>query len=108
MSNKRSQYKILRSLEKDPNYTQRQLSNDLDISLGSVNYCLKGLVEKGFVKIDNFRKSKNKAQYSYLLTPKGVEEKVKLTIEFIKIKTQEYEQLKKEIKNLKTEARKYE
>ena len=108
MSNKRSQYKILRFLEKDPNYTQRQLSNDLDISLGSVNYCLKGLVEKGFVKIDNFRKNKNKAQYSYLLTPKGVEEKVKLTIEFIKIKTQEYEQLKKEIKNLKTEAREYE
>jgi len=108
MSNKRSQYKILRSLEKDPNYTQRQLSNDLDISLGSVNYCLKGLVKKGFVKIDNFRKSKNKVQYSYFLTPKGVEEKVKLTIEFIKIKTQEYEQLKKEIKNLKTEARKYE
>jgi EPS-associated MarR family transcriptional regulator len=108
MSNKRSQYKILRFLEKDPNYTQRQLSNDLDISLGSVNYCLKGLVEKGFVKIDNFRKSKNKVQYSYFLTPKGVEEKVKLTIEFIKIKTQEYEQLKKEIKNLKTEAREYE
>ena len=107
MSNKRSQYKILRSLEKDPNYTQRQLSNDLDISLGSVNYCLKGLVKKGFVKIDNFRKNKNKAQYSYLLTPKGVEEKVKLTIEFIKIKTQEYEQLKNEIKNLKTEAREY-
>ena len=107
MSNKRSQYKILRFLEKDPNYTQRQLSSDLDISLGSVNYCLKGLVEKGFVKIDNFRKSKNKVQYSYFLTPKGVEEKVKLTIEFIKIKTQEYEQLKNEIKNLKTEAREY-
>jgi EPS-associated MarR family transcriptional regulator len=79
----------------------------LDISLGGVNYCLKGLVEKGFVKIDNFRKSENKAQYSYLLTPKGVEEKVKLTIEFIKIKTQEYERLKNEIKNLKTEAREY-
>ena len=87
MSNKRSQYKILRFLEKDPNYTQRQLSNDLDISLGSVNYCLKGLVEKGFVKIDNFRKNKNKAQYSYLLTPKGVEEKVKLTIVPQQIKT---------------------
>ena len=107
MSSKQSQYQILKSLEKDPNYTQRQLSSDLDISLWGVNYCLKGLVEKGFVKIDNFRKSENKVQYSYLLTPKGVEEKVKLTIEFIKIKTQEYERLKNEIKNLKTEAREY-
>ena len=104
MSNKQSQYQILKSLEKDPNYTQRQLSKDLDISLGNVNYCLKNLVEKGFVKIDNFRKSKNKTQYSYLLTPKGIEEKAKLTIEFIKIKTQEYNRLKNEIKDLKSEA----
>jgi EPS-associated MarR family transcriptional regulator len=99
-----NQYQILKSLEKDPNYTQRQLSKDLDISLGNVNYCLKNLVEKGFVKIDNFRKSKNKTQYSYLLTPKGIEEKAKLTIEFIKIKTQEYNRLKNEIKDLKSEA----
>ena len=104
MSNKQSQYQILKSLEKDPDYTQRQLSKDLDISLGNVNYCLKNLVEKGFVKIDNFRKSKNKTQYSYLLTPKGIEEKAKLTIEFIKIKTQEYNRLKNEIKDLKSEA----
>ena len=69
-----------------------------------MNYCLKNLVEKGFVKIDNFRKSKNKTQYSYLLTPKGIEEKAKLTIEFIKIKTQEYNRLKNEIKDLKSEA----
>jgi EPS-associated MarR family transcriptional regulator len=104
VSNKQSQYQILKSLEKDPDYTQRQLSKDLDISLGNVNYCLKNLVEKGFVKIDNFRKSKNKTQYSYLLTPKGIEEKAKLTIEFIKIKTQEYNRLKNEIKDLKSEA----
>ena len=104
MSNKQSQYQILKSLEKDPDYTQRQLSKDLDISLGNVNYCLKNLVEKGFVRIDNFRKSKNKTQYSYLLTPKGIEEKAKLTIEFIKIKTQEYNRLKNEIKDLKSEA----
>jgi EPS-associated MarR family transcriptional regulator len=99
-----NQYQILKSLEKDPNYTQRQLSKDLDISLGNVNYCLKNLVEKGFVKIDNFRKSKNKTQYSYLLTPKGIEEKAKLTIEFIKIKTQEYNRLENEIQDLKSEA----
>ncbi len=104
MLKQQNQYQILKSLEKDPNYTQRQLSKDLDISLGNVNYCLKNLVEKGFVKIDNFRKSKNKTQYSYLLTPKGIEEKAKLTIEFIKIKTQEYNRLKNEIKDVKSEA----
>ena len=107
MSNKQSQYQILKSLEQDPNYTQRQLSKDLDLSLGKVNYCLRSIVEKGFVKIDNFKNSKNKGQYSYLLTPKGIEEKAKLTMEFIRIKTQEYEQLKDEIESLKTEAREY-
>ena len=107
MSNKQSQYQILKSLEQDPNYTQRQLSKDLDLSLGKVNYCLKSIVEKGFVKIYNFKNNKNKGQYSYLLTPKGIEEKARMTVEFIKIKTQEYEQLKDEIESLKTEARKY-
>jgi len=108
VSNKQSQYQILKSLEQDPNYTQRQLSKDLDLSLGKVNYCLKSIIEKGFIKIDNFKNSKNKSQYSYLLTPKGVEEKAKLTVEFIKTKTQEYEQLKIEIEILKTEVKKYE
>ena len=107
MSNKQSQYQILKSLEQDSNYTQRQLSKDLDLSLGKVNYCLKSIIEKGFVKIDNFKNSKNKSQYSYLLTSKGVEEKAKLTVEFIKIKTREYEQLKDEIETLKAEVKKY-
>ena len=107
MSNKQSQYQILKSLEQDPNYTQRQLSKDLDLSLGKVNYCLRSIVEKGFVKIDNFKNGKNKSQYSYLLTPKGIEEKAKLTMEFIRIKTQEYEQLKDEIESLKIDVKKY-
>lgn len=107
MPKKQNQYQILKSLEKDPSYTQRKLSKDLDISLGNVNYCLKGLVEKGFVKIDNFRKNKNKAQYSYLLTPKGIEEKTKLTLDFIRIKTKEYNYLKNEIEELKFEANTY-
>ena len=107
MSNKQSQYQILKSLEQDPNYTQRQLSKDLDLSLGKVNYCLRSIVEKGFVKIDNFKNNKNKSQYSYLLTPKGIEEKAKLTMEFIRIKTQEYEQLKDEIESLKIDVKKY-
>ena len=107
VSNKKSQYQILKSLEQDLNYTQRQLSKDLDLSLGKVNYCLRSIVEKGFVKIDNFKNSKNKSQYSYLLTPKGIEEKAKLTMEFIRIKTQEYEQLKDEIESLKIDVKKY-
>ena len=75
------------------------------MSLGRVNYCLKSLIEKGFIKVGNFRNSNNKIQYSYLLTQKGVEEKAKLTLDFIRIKTQEYDTLKEEIESLKQEAK---
>ena len=105
MSREQNQYQILKSLEQDSNFTQRQLSNELGVSLGRVNYCLKSLVEKGFIKVNNFRNSNNKIQYSYLLTPKGIEEKVKLTLDFIRIKTQEYDTLKQEIESLKQEAK---
>jgi len=80
------------------------LSKELGLSLGKVNYCLKSIIGKGFVKIDNFKNSRNKSQYSYLLTPKGIEEKARLTVEFLKIKTQEYENLKDEIMKLKKET----
>ena len=76
-------FQILKSLELDSHPTQRQLSNDLGVSLGKVNYCLKSLIKKGFIKVNNFRNSNNKTQYSYLLTPKGIEEKAKLTLDFI-------------------------
>ena len=105
MSKKQNKFQILQSLELDSSPTQRQLSNDLGVSLGKVNYCLKSLIEKGFIKVNNFRNSSNKIQYSYLLTPKGVEEKARLTLDFIRIKTQEYDTLKQEIKNLKREAK---
>ena len=105
MSKKQNQFQILQSLEQDSHPTQRQLSNDLGVSLGKVNYCLKSLIEKGFIKANNFRNNKNKIQYSYLLTPKGIEEKAKLTLDFIKIKTQEYDTLKQEIGSLKQEAK---
>ena len=95
-----SKYELLKSLEKDSNLTQRQLSKELGISLGKVNYCLQSLVEKGLVKIQNFKSSNSKAQYAYLLTPKGVEEKSRLTIEFLKTKTKEYEMLKNEVEKL--------
>ena len=81
------------------------MSNDLGVSLGKVNYCVKSLIEKGFIKVNNFRNSKNKIQYSYLLTPKGLEEKTKLTLDFIRIKTQEYDVLKQEIESLKQETK---
>ena len=100
MPNQQSKYQLLKSLEQDANLTQRQLSEELGISLGKVNYCLKSLIQKGFVKINNFKNSNHKLQYSYLLTPKGIEEKTKLTIEFLKVKTEEYEELKKEVEKL--------
>ena len=100
MLNKQSKYQLLKSLEQDANLTQRHLSKELGISLGKVNYCLQNLIQKGFVKINNFKNSKHKIQYSYLLTPTGIEEKTKLTLEFLKAKTKEYEALKKEVEKL--------
>ena len=101
MPNQQSKYQLLKSLEQDANLTQRQLSEELGISLGKVNYCLKNLIQKGFVKINNFKNSNHKLQYSYLLTPTGIEEKTKLTIEFLKVKTAEYEALKEEVEIIK-------
>jgi len=92
---------LLRRLESNPNYTQRQLSKEMGISLGKVNYCLQKLMEKGLVKLNNFSNNPKKAGYKYLLTPKGIEQKSKLTIKFLKIKIDEYEMLKREIENLK-------
>ena len=105
MSKKQNQYQILKSLEQDSRSTQRQLSDNLGVSLGKVNYCIKSLVEKGLIKVNNFRNNKNKIQYSYLLTPKGIEEKAKLTLDFIRIKTQEYDALRQEIEGLEKEAK---
>ena len=76
------------------------MSNNLGVSLGKINYCLKSLIEKGFIKVNNFKNNNNKIQYSYLLTPKGIEEKAKLTLDFIRIKTQEYDTLKQKAKNM--------
>jgi EPS-associated MarR family transcriptional regulator len=98
--NQHSKYQLLKSLDKEPNLTQRYLSKELGISLGKVNYCLQSLIDKGFIKICNFKNSNHKIQYSYLLTTKGIEEKTKLTIEFLKAKTKEYEALKKDAEKL--------
>ena len=95
---------LLRKLESSPQYTQRELSREMGVSLGKVNYCMKKLTEKGWVKLTNFSHNPNKMGYSYLLTPSGIEEKSRLTFSFLKRKIVEYEILKKEINALKFES----
>jgi EPS-associated MarR family transcriptional regulator len=91
-------------LEENPGLSQRDLAKLLGISLGKVNFCLNALVDKGSLKIKNFRNNENKLAYAYLLTPRGVEEKARITVGFLKRKMQEYERLRKEIEELKREA----
>jgi len=98
-------FDLLRRLEQNPDCTQRELSSEMGISLGKVNYCLKKLIEKGWVKAKNFHNSNNRSSYSYLLTPTGIEEKGKLTIEFLQRKIEEYEMLKSKISQLQEEIR---
>ncbi len=95
---------LLRKLESNPQYTQRELSRGMGVSLGKVNYCLKKLTEKGLIKLTNFKQNPDKMGYAYLLTPKGIDEKARLTISFLKRKTAEYEVLKKEINELQLES----
>tara|TARA_B100000029_G_C17165550_1_gene811281 strand:+ start:167 stop:466 length:300 start_codon:yes stop_codon:yes gene_type:complete len=90
-------FDILRQIQKKPKSTQRELAEELGFSLGKLNYCLKALQVKGFVKIKNFKKNPNKFNYIYVLTPKGISEKTKLTINFMKRKMHEYDELKKEL-----------
>jgi EPS-associated MarR family transcriptional regulator len=95
-----ARFRVLRILEGRPELSQRAIADELGISLGGVNYCLKGLVEKGFVKLRSVRESKNKSRYAYLLTPRGIAEKTKLTARFLRRRMQEYEALKAEIEAL--------
>ena len=99
MQNKQDHFNILRKLQNKPNSTQRELAEELGFSLGKLNYCLRALQNKGLVKIKNFQKNPNKINYIYVLTPKGISEKAKLTINYMKQKMREYDELKKEIKN---------
>ena len=97
-------FDLLRKLEANPKYTQRELSKEMGVSLGKVNYCINKLITKGWVKLSNFRRNPNKVGYIYLLTPKGVEEKTRLTFAFLKIKMDEYEMLKEEISSLEKDT----
>ena len=90
-------FDLLRKKQKNPLASQRKLAGELGFSLGKLNYCLQSLKDKGFIKINNFKKNPNKINYFYILTPKGISQKTKLTINFMKKKLTEYEELKKEI-----------
>ena len=97
MDNNQDQFEVLRKIKSKPNSSQRAMASELGFSLGKLNYCLKSLKEKGLIKIKNFNKNPNKISYAYILTPKGISIKTKLTINFMKKKMLEYDELKKEI-----------
>ena len=97
MNDNQDHFNTLRNIKDKPNSTQRELAEDLGFSLGKLNYSLKALKNKGLVKISNFKKNPSKVNYIYILTPKGIAEKSKLTINFMKRKMKEYVELKKEI-----------
>ena len=95
------EFNLLRLLDKKPNKTQRKIAEELGLSLGKLNYCIKALKKKGLIKIKNFKKNDNKLHYLYLLTPKGIKTKAKLTLNYLIKKSKEYEELKKEFIEIK-------
>ena len=96
-------YRLLKILSDDSSLTQREMSRRMGISLGKLNYCLTELAKKGFVKIHRFKDSSNRTKYMYLLTPRGMEEKTRVAMNFLKSKVREYEEIKRQIKELSVE-----
>jgi EPS-associated MarR family transcriptional regulator len=90
------EFNLLRKIQKKPDLPQRKLAKDLGFSLGKLNYCMKALKNKGLVKINNFKQNNSKLNYLYIITPKGLAEKTKMTIRFMKLKIKEYDELKNE------------
>ena len=100
--NDQDHFEVLRKIQKIPDASQRELAQDLGFSLGKLNYCLKALQKKGLVKLQNFQKQPNKINYlQYIITPKGIAQRTKLTINFMKRKMREYDELKRELKKYK-------
>lgn len=97
-------YRLLKLIEANPSVSQRELARKMGVSLGKANYCLKALVGRGFVKLENFRRHGNKLAYAYLLTPAGIEEKARVTLAFLRRKEQEYETIRQEIALLREEV----
>ena len=98
-------YRLLNHLAEHPDASQRDVARDLGISVGKANYCLNALIRKGWLKAGNFKNSQNKSAYLYVLTPKGIEEKVNVTYQFLRRKMAEYDTLKQEIERLTVEVR---
>jgi EPS-associated MarR family transcriptional regulator len=103
--NDENRYKLLKLLHENPEMNQREIASALGLSLGKANFCLRALIEKGWIKVGNFSRSSNKKAYVYLLTLHGIEEKAKVTREFLARKEKEYEDLKAEIEELQEEAK---
>ena len=101
MKDKEDHFDVLRKIQQNPESTQRELAEELGFSLGKLNYCLKALKSKGLIKIENFKKNPNKLNYFYVLTPKGITAKTSLTLNFMKRKMKEYDELKKELTDKK-------
>ena len=99
-SNKNN-FEVLRSIQKNPNRSQREMAKSLGFSLGKLNYCIQALKKKGLVKINNFKKNPKKMNYAYILTPKGIRQKTKLTLNFMVRKMKEYDELKNELEEQK-------
>ena len=97
-------YRLLRALEANPEITQRELAEVLGMSLGKANYCVRALIDRGWVKANNFKNSNNKLAYAYLLTPQGIEAKARITYGFLRRKLEEYEALQQEIARLRAEV----
>ena len=98
MKNKQDHFNVLRKINNKPHSTQRELANELGFSLGKLNYCLNALKLKGLIKMRNFKKNPNKINYIYVITPRGIAAKTKLTLNFMQQKMKEYDELKKEMK----------
>ena len=96
MKDNQDYFNVLRKIQRKPKSSQRELARDLGFSLGKLNYCIKALKSKGMIKINNFKKNPEKINYIYVLTPKGITEKTQLTLNFMKIKMKEYDELRKE------------
>ena len=105
MRNQELEYRVLKLLEQRPDLTQRQLAQELGVSLGKTNYLVKSLIDVGWVKLENFQKSDSKWAYAYLLTPKGIVEKAAITVRFLVRKQHEYNELQEEIAQLQEEVR---
>jgi EPS-associated MarR family transcriptional regulator len=100
-------FRVLRLLQENPDLTQRELAQRLGVSVGGLNYCLKALIEKGWIKMHNFSHSRQKLGYAYILTPQGLVEKARLTGSFLRRKMQEFDALKAEIETLKVEINRH-